>query len=308
MSENQVKRITPRQLKSEYNSLGFVFVAIFVLSALIRIGYLALVPILQNVSQITDWKAMDQLFRLVTTFILMIVPFMIYARKKQINTAQLFSPCKSEAHSVITLLVIGLALNLLLTFVTGIISMLLSFTDLQLVAEPMMLEGTLAVRTISVLRSVLIFPFCAEFMFRGICLKSFSRMGNYFAIFASSLLFAVIQSNPVYFISSFVLGVFLCVVTMRFDSIIPALVIHIFINFQTLLLQQVPVKYSWIVGLSCIVVYVLAILLTSRYRSNRIIIKKEADPLILLRYFFTSGFIAATLILYLFFNQFMLGV
>ena len=307
MSENQIQRITPRQLKKEYNSIGKLFVFIFIISAILRLGYMTLLPVLKSYPLSLDWNAIDLLVKIILTLILMILPFYIYSRIKKISNSELFASCKSEAHTALTLLIVGLALNLLLTFITGIISMGLSVTGLRLVDEPMMLEGTLAVRTLSILRSVLIFPFCAEYMFRGICLKSFSRMGNYFAIAASALLFAVVQGNPVYFVSSFVLGIFLAVVTMRFNSILPALFIHIAINFQTLVLQQIPLKYSWIVGLSCVVIYVLAILMMARYRHNRMIIRRETDPWILFRYFFTSGGIVLTLILYLFFNKLMMG-
>ena len=308
MSENQIKRITPRQLKAEYNSIGILFVIIFVISALLKIGYGFLIPFLQDHLVNVDLTALDQLIRLALTLIVMLIPFAVYAKRKGLRISELFAPVRSEAHAAVTLLIAGLALNLLLTFVTGVISLMLSFTDLKLVMEPMMLEGSLAVRILSIIRSVLVFPLCAEFMFRGVCLKNFSRMGNYFAIIASALLFAVVQGNPVYIVSSFVLGLFLAVVTMRFNSILPALFIHIAINLQTLLLQQIPLKYSWIIGLSCVVIYALAIVLLIRYRHHRIIIKRENDPWILFRYFFTSGWVAATIVLYLFFNRLMMGM
>ena len=78
-------------------------------------------------------------------------------------------------------------------------------------------------------------------------------MGNYFAIFASSLLFSLMHGNLINILPSFCLGVFLAVVTMRFNSILPALIIHIAINLQTVALRLVPVQYSWVIGLSCVV-------------------------------------------------------
>ena len=96
------------------------------------------------------------------------------------------------------------------------------------------MQGKLPAVILSVVQAVLIFPLCEEFIFRGVCLRSFGRMGNYFAIFASSLLFSLMHGNLISILPSFFLGVFLAVVTMRFNSILPALIIHIAINLLKL--------------------------------------------------------------------------
>ena len=145
---------------------------------------------------------------------------------------------------------------------------------------------------------VVISPFCEEFIFRGVCLRSFGRMGNYFAIFASSLLFSFMHGNLINILPSFCLGIFLAVVTMRFNSILPPLLIHIAINLQTVALQQVPVQYSWIIGLSCVVIYALALFALIRGRHKRIIVRKEANPWILIQQFFLSWAIVITLAVY----------
>lgn len=106
------------------------------------------------------------------------------------------------------------------------------------------------------------------------------------------------HGNLISILPSFFLGVFLAVVTMRFNSILPALIIHIAINLQTVALQCVPVQYSWIIGLSCILIYALALAALIRNRHQRIIIRREANPWVLIQQFFLSWAMVITLILY----------
>ena len=198
---------------------------------------------------------------------------------------------RGESINFVGFVLIGLALNLLLTFTVGILALVLSWSNIQFTSSELILQGKLPAVILSLIYIVVISPFCEEFIFRGVCLRSFGRMGNYFAIFASSLLFSFMHGNLINILPSFCLGVFLAVVTMRFNSILPPLLIHIAINLQTVALQQVPVQYSWIIGLSCVVIYALALIALIRVR-------KEANPWILIQQFFLSWAIVITLAVY----------
>lgn len=81
----------------------------------------------------------------------------------------------------------------------------------------------------------IIAPVTEELLFRGMLLKIFSKADQRFAIFASAFFFGLAHGNIPQFILAFLLGVFMAHITMRHNSIIPSITVHIFINsFSTI--------------------------------------------------------------------------
>ncbi|MDE5993583.1 MAG: CPBP family intramembrane metalloprotease, partial [Oscillospiraceae bacterium] len=85
------------------------------------------------------------------------------------------------------------------------------------------------------LYTCIIAPITEEMMFRGMLLKVFSKANQRFAIFASAIFFGLAHGNIPQFILAFLLGIFMAHITMRHNSIIPSITVHIFINsFSTI--------------------------------------------------------------------------
>ncbi|MBO5163634.1 MAG: CPBP family intramembrane metalloprotease [Ruminococcus sp.] len=81
----------------------------------------------------------------------------------------------------------------------------------------------------------IIAPITEEMLFRGMLLKVFSKANQRFAIFASAFFFGLAHGNIPQFILAFLLGIFMAHITMRHNSIIPSITVHIFINsFSTI--------------------------------------------------------------------------
>lgn len=76
----------------------------------------------------------------------------------------------------------------------------------------------------------IIAPVTEEIMFRGMVLKVFSKANQRFGIFASALFFGLTHGNVPQFILAFFIGIFLAHITMKHNSIVPAIIVHIFIN------------------------------------------------------------------------------
>ena len=67
-------------------------------------------------------------------------------------------------------------------------------------------------------------------LFRGMLLKVFSRANQRFGIFATAIFFGIAHGNLPQFILAFTLGIFLAHITLKHNSIVPAIVVHIFVN------------------------------------------------------------------------------
>lgn len=78
-------------------------------------------------------------------------------------------------------------------------------------------------------------PFCEEFIFRGLILQNLRKFGNFFAIFASSLLFAILHGNLQQTPFAFVVGIALGIIVVETGSIFAGILLHFCINTISLI-------------------------------------------------------------------------
>lgn len=76
----------------------------------------------------------------------------------------------------------------------------------------------------------IIAPITEEFFYRGMLLKAFSKANQRFAIFATAVFFGLGHGNLPQFMLAFLLGIFLAHITMKHNSIVPSIIVHIFVN------------------------------------------------------------------------------
>lgn len=76
----------------------------------------------------------------------------------------------------------------------------------------------------------IIAPVTEEFFFRGALMKIFSKSNQRFGIVASAVFFGLAHGNLPQFMLAFLIGVFLGHIDMKHNSIVPSVVVHIFIN------------------------------------------------------------------------------
>lgn len=92
---------------------------------------------------------------------------------------------------------------------------------------------TAAGTAIMLIYRCIIAPVTEEFFFRGMLLKTFSKANQRFGVFATAVFFGLAHSNIPQFILAFIIGIFLAHITQKHNSIIPAIVVHIFVNLFT---------------------------------------------------------------------------
>lgn len=84
---------------------------------------------------------------------------------------------------------------------------------------------------LSVAATVFLGPLCEELVFRGAIFntlkKAFSTTG---AVLISAFLFGLVHLNPIQSTYAFIIGIFLCIVCIRFDSLWPSVIFHMAFN------------------------------------------------------------------------------
>ncbi len=106
----------------------------------------------------------------------------------------------------------------------------------------------------------IIAPITEELFFRGMLLKTFSKANQRFAIFATALFFGLAHGNIPQFLLAFTLGIMLAVITMKHSSIIPAIVVHMFINTFSSMFGYIGNANETIQQIAMILLLALAVL------------------------------------------------
>lgn len=100
----------------------------------------------------------------------------------------------------------------------------------------------------------IIAPVTDELFYRGFILRVFSKANQRFAVFASAIFCALGQRNLTQLIVALLTGLFLAHITLKHGSVIPAMIVHIFINTLT-------VGFNYAMNLGSTVVFITEMVL-----------------------------------------------
>ncbi|MDE5853961.1 MAG: CPBP family intramembrane metalloprotease [Ruminococcus sp.] len=106
----------------------------------------------------------------------------------------------------------------------------------------------------------IIAPITEEMFFRGMLLKVFSKANQRFAIFSTAIFFGLAHGNIPQFLLAFMLGILLAHITMKHDSIVPAVIVHIFINTFSTMFGALSETDPAIVTIAMLLLFTAAIL------------------------------------------------
>lgn len=142
-------------------------------------------------------------------------------------------------------------------------------------------------------------PLLEEYAFRGVLLNCLSRYSKTFALYATSLLFALAHNNFVDMIPAFGMGIVLGKTSLRYKSIQPTIVIHILFNVSIYVMSILPASIITYMAyvLVAIIVIAFALIITGRY--ERISIQKSKSNAIANKLFYSRFTVILAMILML---------
>ena len=148
--------------------------------------------------------------------------------------------------------------------------------------------------------SCIIAPLTEEIMFRGALMKIFSKADQRFAIIISAAFFGLAHGNVPQFLLAFLIGIFFGHIDMKHNSIVPSVIVHIFINSMVTMISLVKDNETAKAMLSLVLLaaaVVGLILLIIFRRKNRLPVSTPAQKLRGLSVAMTSvGCISAVLV------------
>ncbi|MCM1314683.1 MAG: CPBP family intramembrane metalloprotease [Prevotella sp.] len=115
----------------------------------------------------------------------------------------------------------------------------------------------------------IIAPITEEIFFRGMLLRAFSRTNQRFAVFVTAFFFGISHHNIPQFVLAFIMGIFLAHITLKHNSIIPAVIVHIFTNTMSTLISVIEESAGYIfTSMLVLVIALMGFFLLCVFREN----------------------------------------
>ncbi len=244
----------------------------------------------QHVIDIFAVGFVDNLYLIATKTLQSIVPFFLLSLIVKVKNSQIFSKPKLRALNQIALIFLGIAVYLILSAGTsGLVSFLTS-KNVGVAAIPeSLLSNFLEVQWTYIFYFVILSPIVEEYIYRGVVLQCFARYGNYFAVLASSFLFALSYGRLQTALPGFFLGAFLAVIALYYQSVRPVIWIRIGVALLSLAEMIIPLSQVWIFGVICLVSYGISLIFLFINRYNRLVLRSDIDEWFSVKMFVTSG-------------------
>lgn len=277
-----------RNIKSVYNKTSLTLIFHLILTNIIAsvfsfIVTLIAIPYVETTkleSFLTNTSIYMDIIAITYT-ITNVCTFLLGCKLLRIPIRNVFNSPKIDTLSMTKHIIIAWCLQGACMIVVTLIYSIFSFVGINLIPENALTNADYSNVTYCIatfLYSCIIAPITEEMVFRGVILRGFSTISQRFGIFMSALLFGLLHGNILQFITTFTVGIYLGFIATKYNSIIPTIVIHFFINLiptimEMLLSNNEFVYYGFYAVM--IILGIILICLGIKNKSNRLPLQNE---------------------------------
>lgn len=238
----QKKRAEKKEIRIISLTMGCAIIAYILLQYILRF---VLVQLNLYNEYMSNPVLNYSIYVLCISFLSVLVPFGIMAlinRKRYTYPVIPKTPIKLS--SSVAWIGFGMGCCIVANYIVAvIITVINSLTGFEL-AQGEMTEPNSVFSCILLVMCLSIMPgICEELAMRCFSLQLLRKYGKGFAVFAVSIVFGLLHGNVVQFIFAFLVGLVLGYITVKTDSIVPAIFTHAFNNGMSVL--QYIVKYAF---------------------------------------------------------------
>lgn len=178
-----------------------------------------------------------------SSLIFCVFPALIYTKIKKNPLSNVLAFKKVKSKTVIALVFAGLCVCMYANFVTQGLSMSLEFFfDVKNNLQSVGTDLTINELILFIISYSLVPCLTEEFTFRGVLLGTLRKYGDGFAIVTTAILFGMLHGNFVQIPFAFIVGLVLGFVVCYTNSMLPAIIIHFFNNFFSVVMTMVEGK------------------------------------------------------------------
>lgn len=125
---------------------------------------------------------------------------------------------------------IGLFLQMSSAVVINIINFIFEQFGVTATTPDFEFDGNIKLMIVTMIYTCIVAPVTEELVFRGFLLKNMSRVSQKTGIIITSIMFGLFHGNIPQAILAFILGIFLAHITIKHNSVIPAIIVHATVN------------------------------------------------------------------------------
>lgn len=295
MEQIKAKKLSQKAVKRNFNTIGLIFV--------LYIFFVMVIPYVFNyyMEETNSPILKDNILYYGIYFIIMVVgtliPFFIMRKASKIKLKKLTRKVNATFVDLFVQTIVFFTFCIALTYVSNMLFSYIGLDGKLISGIGFSFEEANLNNLLYIFMLIIVSPILEEYAFRGVLLSSLSRYGKSFALYATSILFALAHNNFAEMIPAFAMGIALGKTSLRYKSIQPTIIIHILFNafiFGLCIMPQSIVKYM-AYALVAICVLALALILTGRY--EKISVQKTSSNNIASKLFYTRFTIILSMIL-----------
>ena len=219
-------------IKKTSSGLGFM---LFIASVSMYTLSLILVLVLQNILD----NAMLLLANIVVSIVSLFVVGMFYCWISKTNPADVINVRWVKLSTAVPLILVGLTVAYIADYLTELIQSSFGMFGVENAVDMTTKSPTLFESILNIVSVCVIPALVEEFLFRGIVLGKLRAFGDSFAMFMTSMAFALMHGNIVQIPFAFIVGLSLAFITIKTDSLLPAVIIHFIVNFRSVIVSVI---------------------------------------------------------------------
>ena len=184
----------------------------------------------QIVSQFLDDSSIVYASNLIAFLIANTLAVLVGCKLTNLRIRSLFRLREFHASQGLCYIFVGLWLQLLAGILSEHLLPVLRNAGLPVALPDITLDGFTRRTAVFILYGCLVAPVTEELLLRGVVLKNLSRVSQRFGILLSALLFGLMHENLAQFLFTVPFGILLGLITVRHNSVTPAMLVHIAVN------------------------------------------------------------------------------
>ena len=295
MEQIQAKKLSRKSVKRNFTTIGLILV-LYVFFVMI-IPYFFHYYMVETSSEIIK----DDLLYYGIYFLLMVVgtiiPFFMMRKFSKIKLKKLTRKVNATFVDLFVQTIVFFTICIALTYVSN---MLINYINLEgklISSIGFSYEEANLNNWLYIFMLVVVSPIIEEYAFRGVLLNSLSRYGKRFALYATSIIFALAHNNFAEMIPAFAMGIALGKTSLRYKSIQPTIIIHILFNAFILGLCVMPASISKYMAYGLVAICVLAFGLILSGRYEKISVQESKSNVVASKLFFSRFTVVLSMIL-----------
>ncbi|MGN0558055.1 MAG: lysostaphin resistance A-like protein [Acutalibacteraceae bacterium] len=227
------KQYDKSRLRWESNKIGFLIVIALVAANILAIA-MQILEIIVSGNVATESTRLSASMEFASIFVMTAAFFvcpLIFCKISKIDLNSVLPFKRVKVSELTAFIFIGLAVCTLSNYACDIIIKEFGLFGISNNIDFSQASDDIGMNIIALLSTAVEPPLAEEFLFRGVILGVLRRYGDGFAVLMSSILFGLMHGNFVQIPFAFIVGLILSFVTVRANSLLPAILIHFFNNF-----------------------------------------------------------------------------